>query len=304
MLTFHKVTKWYGDIPALVQCSFSVNPGRIVGFLGPNGAGKTTAMRLVVGLVRLDTGNLTWDDHCISHQDRLRFGYMPEERGLYPRMRVRQQLVYLARLRGLSRYESRQEVDKWMERLDLIKRAETRIKELSKGNQQRVQLIAALLNNPKLLILDEPFNGLDPPGREEVVAILRDQANEGTAVLFSSHELDFADSICDDVMIINQGRIIMDGDLIELKESFPYRCLEISCGSDRGHVDLIGELEGVSILRSKHKNQTLLIPVEVDLKLLLSTVPKGVQIRSCKYGPLSLSDLFSRVIHRELPENM
>lgn len=303
MLVLQKVTKWYNDIPALRQCSFKVNPGRIVGFLGPNGAGKTTAMRSVVGLVRPDTGELVWNDHHISHRDRLAFGYMPEERGLYLKMRVRQHLVYLARLRGLPRHEAYREVNEWIERLGLTRRAEARIKDLSKGNQQRVQLIAALLNNPKLLVLDEPFSGLDPPSREEVVAILQSQACEGTAILFSSHELDFADSICDDVVVINQGSIVMNGDLAELKESFPYRCLEISCGDDRGHLDLISKINGVSVLNGRNQSHVFLIPAEVDLRLLLSTVPSEAPIRSCKYSTLSLPNLFGQVIRCE-PEEM
>lgn len=304
MLALQQVTKWYGNVPALRQCSFSVNPGRIVGFLGPNGAGKTTAMRLVVGLVRPDTGVLVWDNHHISQQDRLRFGYMPEERGLYLRMRVRQQLVYLARLRGLSRNKSHQEVDEWLERLGLIKQAETRIKELSKGNQQRVQLIAALLNKPKLLVLDEPFSALDPPGRKEVVVILQDMASKGTAVLFSSHELDFADNICDDVMIINQGRIMMDGDLVELKESSPYRYLEISFGGDTKHIDMMSRIKGVCVLDDRKRHRILLVPAEIDLRCLLSTVPRETQIRSCKYSMLSLSNLFDQVMSCQTSEDM
>lgn len=304
MLALRHVSKWYGDVPALRQCSFSVSPSRIVGFLGPNGAGKTTAMRSVVGLVRPDTGDIVWDNHHISHQDRLRFGYMPEERGLYPRMRVRRQLMYLARLHGLSLDKSHREVDEWLERLGLTRQAETRIKELSKGNQQRVQLIAALLNNPKLLILDEPFSALDPQGRKEVVVILRDLASKGTAVLFSSHELDFANSICDDVIIINKGRIVMDGDLVELKESSPYRYLEISFEGDTEHIDLISNIKGASVLDAKERNRILLIPAEIDLRRLLSTVPKETQIRSCKYGTLSLSNLFDQVMYCQTSEDI
>lgn len=304
MLVLRHVTKWYGDIPALRQCSFNVNPGRIVGFLGPNGAGKTTAMRSVVGLVRPDAGDIIWNNHPISHQDRLRFGYMPEERGLYLRMQVRRQLMYLARLHGSSRDKSYREVDEWLERLGLTKQAEIRIKELSKGNQQRVQLIAALLNDPKLLVLDEPFSALDPQGRKEVVVILRDLASKGTAVLFSSHELDFANSICDDVMIINKGRIMMAGDLVELKESSPYRYLEISFEGDTGHIDLISNIEGVSVLDVKERHRVLLIPAEIDLRRLLSIVPRETQIRSCKYGTLSLSNLFDQVMCCQTSEDI
>src|SRR5690348_3017153 len=162
MLGFDGVTKRFGPVTALDRCTFSARPGRLTGFLGPNGAGKTTAMRAVFGLVELDGGAVRWRDAPITTAMRRQFGYMPEERGLYPRMRVREQLVYLGELCGRTRTYSTASVDNWLARLGLADRATERLDALSHGNQQRVQLIAALVNEPELLVLDEPFSGLDP----------------------------------------------------------------------------------------------------------------------------------------------
>src|SRR6476646_2135322 len=162
MLEFVDASKSFGTLAALRACSFEARPGRLTGFLGPNGAGKTTAMRTVFGLVDLDDGAVTWQRATITPIVRARFGYMPEERGLYPRMRVRDQLLYLGRLCGRSNRDVVRSVDSWLEQLDLTARAGDRLDALSHGNQQRVQLIAALVNEPELLVLDEPFSGLDP----------------------------------------------------------------------------------------------------------------------------------------------
>ncbi len=162
MLDFDGATKRFGSLTALDQCTFAARPGRLTGFLGPNGAGKTTAMRAVFGLVGLDAGTVRWRGTPVSPAERARFGYMPEERGLYPRMRVRDQLVYLGQLCGRGAKDVNRSVDTWLGRLGLAGRAADRLDTLSHGNQQRVQLIAALVNAPDLLVLDEPFSGLDP----------------------------------------------------------------------------------------------------------------------------------------------
>ena len=200
------------------MCTFAARPGRLTGFLGPNGAGKTTAMRAVFGLVELDSGSVTWNGNTIIAADRQRFGYMPEERGLYPRMRVREQLVYLGQLCGNSPTEAARSVDGWLDRLDLAGRGRDRVDALSHGNQQRVQLIAALVNRPELLVLDEPFSGLDPIAITNMSAVLAEVAAAGATVLFSSHQLDLVEHLCEDVVIIDHGHIVRAGDLGEIRE--------------------------------------------------------------------------------------
>ena len=208
LLGFSHVNKRFGAVQALHDCSFSVERGRMLGFLGPNGAGKTTAMRAVFGLVELDSGQVLWNGQPIEAAERMQFGYMPEERGLYPRMRVGEQLAYFGRLHGLDDGASRAAAERWLERLDLADRADARLEELSHGNQQRAQLAAALLHEPDLLVLDEPFAGLDPIAVHTLAEVLRGEAARGAAVLFSSHQLELVEDICEGVAIIDHGHVV------------------------------------------------------------------------------------------------
>ena len=206
MLSFASVSKRFGAVQALADCSFSVARGRMLGFLGPNGAGKTTAMRAVFGLVQLDRGAVLWEGRPVGLAERLRFGYMPEERGLYPRMAVGDQLEYFGCLHGLGAAAARAAGSDWLERLGLADRADAKVEELSHGNQQRVQLAAALLHEPDLLVLDEPVAGLDPVALHTLTETLRHEAARGAAVLFSSHQLELVEDICEEVAIIDHGR--------------------------------------------------------------------------------------------------
>jgi ABC-2 type transport system ATP-binding protein len=220
----------YGRTVALDGLSFTVEPGRIVGFLGPNGAGKTTAMRIVMGIELPDEGAVRWGGRPLTHADRLAFGYMPEQRGLYPKMRVRDHLAYLARLHGLTAGQAAAAGDRWLRRLELGAQAYARVEALSHGNQQRVQLAAALVCDPQVLVLDEPFSGLDPLGIEEVTGVLRELAHAGVTVVFSSHQLDLVEDICEQVAIIDRGRVVLAGAVRALKQ--------------RGSATLVVEVEG------------------------------------------------------------
>jgi ABC-2 type transport system ATP-binding protein len=230
---------------ALDGASFEAAPGRIVGFLGPNGAGKTTTMRCIFGLVRPDRGEVRWRGEVITPQHRLRFGYMPEQRGLYPRMRVGEQLAYFAAQHGLSDSEARAAASSWLERLGLADRERSKLEDLSHGNQQRVQLAASLVHDPQLLVLDEPFSGLDPLGVGTMSEIIHERAAAGTAVLFSSHQLDLVEDVCEDVVIVSRGRIVASGPIDELKSGTGRQHLEIEV-IDGGESWLDGE--GLTIL--------------------------------------------------------
>jgi ABC-2 type transport system ATP-binding protein len=207
----------YGDVVALDGLTFSVPPGQVFGFLGPNCAGKTTAMRAIVGVVALDGGQVRWRGAPIDAQVRRAFGYMPEERGLYPGMVVLEQLEYLGRLHGMSAGAARDSARHWVERLGVADKAEAKLEALSQGNQQRVQLAAALVHEPDLLVLDEPFAGLDPVGVDAMSAVLAERAGEGATVLFSSHQLDLVENLCKTVVIIHRGRLVAQGDVEELR---------------------------------------------------------------------------------------
>jgi ABC-2 type transport system ATP-binding protein len=210
------LTRAYGSVTALDYLSFSVASGLVTGFLGPNGAGKTTAMRAVFGLTDLDTGAVRWNGAAVTMSDRRRFGYLPEERGLYPGMLVGEQLEYLGRLHGLSPVAAASAAAGWLDRLGVADRAGSKVESLSLGNQQRVQLASALVHNPDLLILDEPLSGLDPAGIDAVGEVLASEARAGKCVLFSSHQLDLVEDLCESVVIIDRGRVVTCGTVDEL----------------------------------------------------------------------------------------
>ncbi len=293
MLEFDGASKRFGAVAALDACTFGARPGRLTGFLGPNGAGKTTAMRAVFGLVELDTGAVRWRGASIGQTEQTRFGYMPEERGLYPRMRVRDQLVYLGRLCGRPGKDVEGTVDAWLERLELADRASDRLDALSHGNQQRVQLIAALVNEPELLVLDEPFSGLDPIAIVHMAELLAEVAAAGATVLFSSHQLDLVEDLCEDVVIIDHGRIVLSGELAVLRAAVPQRFVDIRY---RGAPPDWSELAAVEVVESRDGQARLRVERDIDLAAMVALAGRGTDIVSFAYQPPTLSELFRRAV--------
>jgi ABC-2 type transport system ATP-binding protein len=230
VLELRGLTRRYGEVVALDDLSFSVREGQMFGFVGPNGAGKTTAMRIVLGVLEPDAGEVRWRGHPVDAHTRQRMGYMPEERGLYQKMRVRDQLEYFARLHGLSPKDARDSTTYWTERLGVAERSGDRVEQLSLGNQQRVQLAAALVHGPELLVLDEPFSGLDPVGVDALAEILAEQTAGGVPVIFSSHQLSLVERLCEAVAIINRGRLVATGRVAELRASDGRRRYAIEVG--------------------------------------------------------------------------
>ena len=218
-LTMESLDKTYGEVRALRDLSMEVRAGEIVGFVGSNGAGKSTAMRIVLGVLEADSGEVRWDGRPVDLAVRQRIGYMPEERGLYPRMKVSDQLVYLARLHGLGVASAKAAMEHWTEVLGIAERRGDEILKLSLGNQQRVQLAAALVHSPDILVLDEPFSGLDPVAVDVMSGVLREQADAGVPVLFSSHQLELVESLCDRVGIIKSGSMVKFGGIEELRRT-------------------------------------------------------------------------------------
>jgi ABC-2 type transport system ATP-binding protein len=223
MLELSHLTKRYGQLEALHDLSFTVRPGEIFGFVGANGAGKTTTMRVVLGVLEADAGSVIWDGSPITFAARRRIGYIPEDRGLYPKMSVIAQLEYFAQLHGLKRNAAREASTRLLERFGLADRAKSQLQSLSHGNQQRVQLAAALVFSPELLVLDEPFAGLDPVAVDAMTEVLRSEADAGKPVVLSSHQLDIVERICDRVGIINHGQMVATGTVDELTERGPVR---------------------------------------------------------------------------------
>ncbi|WP_067778472.1 ABC transporter ATP-binding protein [Actinomyces vulturis] len=219
MLKFSHLEKSFGSLKALNDVSFDVPEGEIVGFVGANGAGKSTSMRIAMGTVVADAGQVTWRDEPMNLAIRRRVGYMPEERGLYPKMKVADQLVYLARLHGMSTPDAQAAMETWTKRLGVDARQNDEVQKLSLGNQQRVQLAASLVHNPDILILDEPFSGLDPLAVDVMSSVLHERSREGVSVLFSSHQLDLLERICDRVVIIQSGEIVANGTVSGLQSN-------------------------------------------------------------------------------------
>ncbi|QBI56677.1 ABC transporter ATP-binding protein [Streptomonospora litoralis] len=235
-LVLDRVTRHYKQVRALDALSMTVGGGELFGFVGGNGAGKTTAMRIVLGVLAADSGTVYWRGRPLDLAARRRIGYMPEERGLYPKMGAREQLVHFARLHGVDPAGARRRADHWLERFGLADRARDEVANLSLGNQQRVQLAAALVHDPVLLVLDEPFSGLDPAAVDEMSAVLRERAAEGAPVLFSSHHLELVERLCDRIGIIKEGALVAEGTVEELRSGGPRRyAVRVEPGEAQGN---------------------------------------------------------------------
>ena len=296
MLEIDQLHKKYGDVVALDGCTFGVSRGQLLGFLGPNGSGKTTTMRSVFSLVRPDAGTVRWQGAEIDASTRLRFGYMPEQRGLYPRMKVAAQLTYFGRLHGMDRDSARTAAAAWLERLGLTDRADSRLEQLSHGNQQRVQLAAALIHDPELLILDEPFSGLDPIGVEDMMEILLERAAQGAAVVFSSHQLDLVEDLCEDVVIIAAGRVVLDGAIRELRARSSHRYLDIEIASDRN--DLARAFPDFEVVGSRDGRLRLRVDDKTPLEPLIHRAAELGRVRQFAYTPPNLSEVFREVVEQ------
>ncbi len=294
MLSIVNICKRFGELQALDSCSLSVTRGRMLGFLGPNGAGKTTVMRTIFGLVEADSGEVLWDERPIGMEERLRFGYMPEERGLYPRMAVAEQLAYFGTLHGLSDAAARVAAARWLERLGLGGRADAKVEELSHGNQQRVQLAAALLHEPELLVLDEPFAGLDPVAVQVLAEVLRGEAARGAAVLFSSHQLDLVEDICEEVAIVDHGRVATTGDVGTLGRASQRRRIEIKL--EGAPPQWAPNVPGLEVVERRNGDLRLLVGRDVDPELVLAEAERSGQVVAFSYGPPSLAELFLELV--------
>jgi ABC-2 type transport system ATP-binding protein len=286
--------KSFGDIRALQGCTFEVNRGRMLGFLGPNGAGKTTAMRSIFRLIRPDSGTVTWEGRPVEADDLLRFGYMPEQRGLYPKMRAGDQLAYLGRLHGMSKQAARESAGTWLERFGLGDRIADPVESLSHGNQQRVQLAAALVHGPELLVLDEPFSGLDPIAVETMSDVLTEQAAAGKAVVFSSHQLDLVEDLCEDVAIINEGAVVVTGKVDALKDAAPIRHIELEVDGDASA--LIDLLDGVQSTSIDGNRLVATIRADADIRGFVAQAQDAGKLRHFAYTTPSLSDLFREAV--------
>jgi ABC-2 type transport system ATP-binding protein len=295
-LEIDRVSKRYGDVVALSDMTFEVRPGELFGFVGSNGAGKTTTMRIALGVLAADSGEVRWAGEPITLSTRRRFGYMPEERGLYPKMKVLDQLVYLARLHGLPTNAAHRAAEDWIGRLGLRARRADEVQKLSLGNQQRVQLAAALVHDPEVLVLDEPFSGLDPVAVDVMSQVLKQKSAAGIPVVFSSHQLDLVERLCDRVGIVDKGRLVACGTVDELRAGAP---AELVVHAPQAPTGWAAELSGVTVTSEEDGRTALRIEDWVDdqdvLKAALVTGP----VHEFSHRRPSLAELFRNVVKEE-----
>lgn len=255
-LSVRGLTRRYGEKTVVQPLDFTLRPGVMTGFLGANGAGKTTTMRMIMGMLAPSGGEVLWNGAPITSAQLSTFGYMPEERGLYPKQKVQEQLTYLGRLHGMSTAEARSRAQEMLAAFGLEERSKDLLEALSLGNQQRVQIIAALLHDPKCLVLDEPFSGLDPVAVDSMAQMLEGFLRRGVPVLFSSHQLDLVERLCEDVLILHEGRLVASGAAQDLRDAAPPR-YRLICGEDTGWVR---EIPGIEVLDVDGREAVIELP--------------------------------------------
>jgi len=292
-LEIRGISKRYGETVAVQDLSFDVHAGELFGFVGRNGAGKTTTMRIVLGVLAPDAGEVRWDGRPLDLAARRRIGYMPEERGLYPKMRLAEQLAYLGELHGMSGSEARVSAVRWLDRFGLKDRANDDLQALSLGNQQRVQLAAALVFGPDVLVLDEPFAGLDPVAVDVMAGVLRERADAGVPVIFSSHELELVERICDRVGIIDRGRMVACGTVGELRAGGPDRLWVDAPSAPAGWAD---EQSGATVARTDGSRVLLELAPGTDDQAILRLALTSGPIREFRRAEASLVEIFRDVV--------
>jgi ABC-2 type transport system ATP-binding protein len=289
-LSVEGVTKRFGDFTAVDGLSLTVGPGRIFGLLGPNGAGKTTTIRMIVGITRPDEGKVELFGRPVTPELQNRIGYLPEERGLYKRMKVGDQLKFFAELKGFSGAGAEAALDRWLGKVKLTEWKRKKSSELSKGMQQKIQFIAAVMHDPDLLILDEPFSGLDPVNVELLKDLVLELKSAGKTIIFSTHQMEVAERICDDICLVNRSRKILSGSIREVKSGFGRNAVALR------HEGGEGVLEDASLVASvkRHSDhaEVLLAPGADAQELLRRLLAAGARVTRFELIEPSLHDIF------------
>ena len=302
MLAIDGLTKRFGDTLALDDVSLRVGPGEIVGFVGANGAGKSTTMRIAMGLLAPDGGSVTWDGEPVGSTVRRRFGYMPEERGLYPKMRIADHVAYLGRLYGLDAATAKQRAHDLLATMSVAGKPTDPVNALSLGNQQRVQLAAALVHEPDLLVLDEPFSGLDPEAVDVTAGVLEQRRAAGVGVLFSSHQLDLVERLCERVVIIRGGRIVAAGTLAALREGAGPRELDVEVESDHDWLaEATRDLPGLRVVRRDGTRVRVVPGAEGDDQRLLAIAARAGRVVSFGWHRPPLAELYRDAVRETAP---
>jgi ABC-2 type transport system ATP-binding protein len=302
-LEIRNVTKRFDEFTAVDDVSFAVEPGTIYGFLGTNGAGKTTTMRMILDIIRPDEGEVTWNGTPTRDLPRAAFGYLPEERGLYPKMIVEEQLLFLAQLYGADKRSAQAELDDWLERLNIQENRRKTVEQLSKGNQQKIQFLAAVLHEPEILILDEPFSGLDPVNAEQMKDAFREMRDRGKTIIFSTHQLDDAQELSSDVAIIHRGKLVIAGPVPQVRQSTGehYVRFAIEGDDDLAWVDAHPEIQ---LVRRRADFAELAVrDAAVAQELLREAVHRQETVTRFEIDYPSLNDVFLTHV-RAMPADM
>lgn len=288
-LLIEHVTKKFGDFTTVNDISLRLDKGKMLGFLGRNGAGKTTTFRMILGLSETTTGHITYEGKNINKHMYNKVGYLPEERGLHPKMTVEEELTYLATLKGLSSRDIQQRIDYWLERFAITENRKKRIQSLSKGNQQKIQLLASMLHEPELLILDEPFSGLDPVNVELLKRAVKDLNDKGSTIIYSSHRMEHVEELCDDVCIIDKGQLVVSGDIQKVRSELGNKLVIVE--SDH-QIDGLDDIPG--ILKKEHRKHDVRLTIENEAvaEKIYNTVIKQGYVRRFQVLEPSLNDIF------------
>ncbi|MGY4689018.1 ABC transporter ATP-binding protein [Salibacterium sp. K-3] len=288
-LTLDHITKTFGETTAVRDLSLEIPEGEIFGMLGANGAGKTTTFRMIIGLLEATEGEVYWNGGRMTYADSGMIGYLPEERGLYPKLTVRDQLIYLGRLRGMKKADIVKQLEGWLERFQVPDYMDQKVEELSKGNQQKIQFISAVIHQPKLLILDEPFSGLDPVNVELLKQAVLDVKKMGTSIVFSSHRMEHVEELCEHVCMLQHGQPIVHGSLKEIKRSFGRKNLRIHADFDVGYLH---EVDGVVSYADVADGCVLQIDREETAEHIFHTLQGRGFVRRFELEEPSLNDIF------------
>ena len=303
VLEVDSIVKTFGDYTAVDNVSFSVESGRIMGVLGPNGAGKTTTIRMINNILMPDEGKITLFGEQVSYDLQNRMGYLPEERGLYKKVKVIDQLIYFAQLKGMNKNDAKAKGQEWLKKVDAVDWETKKIQELSKGMQQKVQFISTIMHDPDILILDEPFSGFDPLNVELLKRIILDLKDEGKTILLSTHVMEQAEQMCDDIVLISKGQQIRSGKLRDIKKSFGKDTVLMEFD---GNDSFLNDFQGLKFVnRSKNRVEFRIINEEVKLKDILKTAADKVDLFKFELVEPSLREIFIDLVsNQEEVENV
>ncbi len=295
-LIVEHLNKRFGPFQAITDLSLDVQEGALFGFLGPNGAGKTTTMRMILDLIRPDSGQITWNGTPVRAVARRSFGYLPEERGLYPKMEVAAQLLFLARLSGLSKQDAHAALEEWLERLQITANRHKKVEDLSKGNQQKVQFLAAVLHNPTILIMDEPFSGLDPVNTAVLKESFLELHRRGKTIIFSTHQLEQVEELCEDMVLINKGYMVVKGRVQEIKRQHGHHVARLKLDND-AEASWLDALDGVHVTARRQDYLEMQLQTDLTPNLIVeAALAHGGIISRFELVEPSLTDIFLELV--------